>query len=201
MLGKPPENPRSLRAKKAFREALIELLKDLSFDQITVSALAEKAGYSRFTFYNHFDSKKQLLHSLIDERLDQFFDKDVGWNMFVNDPEEQKQRFAEFFKIWGADYELIKLIDAQEFDQLMLSRLLEYFTIYFYEEVVPETTIRLEKLSSYVITLNAYVIVGIFREWVNKNMEISPEEMGIFLDHYLGPNIKNEMLEKMKGMF
>jgi hypothetical protein len=32
-------------------------------------------------------------------------------------------------------------------------------------------------------------------------MEVSPEEMGILLDHFLGPKIKNEMLEKTKDIF
>jgi AcrR family transcriptional regulator len=201
MSAKESKNPRSIRAKKAFREALLDLLKEIPFEEVSVSVLSAKAGYSRYTFYNHFDSKKDLLHKIIDEKLDKFFDVDVGWNMLVNDPEEQKKRFARFFQIWEKDFEIIKLIDAKEFDQILLGRLLDYFTIYFYEEVVPKTSLRLETLSSYVFAINAYVLVGTFREWIKNDMEISPEKMGILLDHYLGPKIKSEMLEKMEGIF
>ena len=201
MSAKESENPRSIRAKKAFREALLDLLKEMPFEEVSVSALSAKAGYSRYTFYNHFESKKDLLHKIIDEKLDKFFDVDVGWNMFVDDPEEQKKRFASFFQIWEEDFEIIKLIDAKEFDQVMLERLLDHFTIYFYEEVVPKTSLKLEKISSYVIAINAYTFVGIFREWIKNEMEISPDKLGVLLDHYLGPKIKSEMLEKMIDTF
>lgn len=201
MSGKLAENPRSIRAKKAFREALIDLLKESPFDQITISDLSKKAGYSRFTFYNHFESKQDLLYKIIDKRLDQFFDINVGWNMLVDDPEEQKKRFAKFFQIWEKEYEIIKLLDERDFDHLLLNRLLEYFTNYFYEEAVPIISLEFETLSSYVVAINAYAIVGVFREWLNREMKISPEKMGVLLDHYLGPRIKMEMLEKLKDVF
>jgi AcrR family transcriptional regulator len=201
MSGKEYINPRSLRAKKAFHEALLSLLEEKPFAQITVSNLAKKAGYSRFTFYNHFETKQALLRYIIDEKLDNFFDVNIGWNMFVDNPQEQRERFSKFFKMWENDYELIKLMDANEFDCLLLDRLLEYFTYYFYEEAAPKITLKYETLSSYVIAINAHVFVGTFREWIKRDMEIPPEKMGILLEHYLGPKVKAEMLEKMKDIF
>jgi AcrR family transcriptional regulator len=201
MSGKESVNPRSLRAKNAFRDALVVLLKQKPFDQITISTLSKKAGYSRFTFYNHFESKKDLLINIVDEKLDNFFDTKVGWNMLVEDPEEQKVRFASFFEMWEEDYEIIKLLEAEEFDCILRDRLLEYFTYYFYEEAAPQISLKYETLSSYVIAINAHVFVGVFREWIRNDMEIPPEKMGILLDHYLGPKIKFEMLEKLKDVF
>lgn len=41
-------------------QALLILLKDHEFDQITISQLTEKAGVNRSTYYRHFASKQQL---------------------------------------------------------------------------------------------------------------------------------------------
>lgn len=201
MSGEGKENPRSIRAKKAFCDALVQLLNKKLFSEISVTEITEVAGYSRYTFYNHFQSKDDLLHSIIDVHLDRFFDKSVGWNMYVDEGDDQVSRFARFFEIWKKEADFIKVTDAKTFDQMLGDRLLDFFTIYYYEEVLPNTSPRLDSLSKYVIAINTSLFMGTFRTWVNDKMAIPPEKMGILLEHYLGPKIKLEMLEKFKDPF
>jgi AcrR family transcriptional regulator len=201
MSGKNKENPRSTRAKKAFCDALIQLLNEQALSEISVTAITEVAGYSRYTFYNHFQSKDDLLHSIIDVHLDRFFDKSVGWNLYATNGDEQVSRFAKFFEIWKLEAEFIKVIDAKTFDQMLTDRLHEFFTIYYHEEVVPKASPRLDSLSQYVIAINTYLFAGTFRTWINDGMKVPPEKMGLLLEHYLGPKIKLEMLEKLKEPF
>lgn len=49
-------------AKKLFRNAMIELMEEYSFDEITVQKLLEKTTLSRATFYRHFKDKYDLLN-------------------------------------------------------------------------------------------------------------------------------------------
>jgi AcrR family transcriptional regulator len=48
-------------ARRALFEAAMELFCDQGFDETSVDAIAERAGFSRATFFNHFGSKAAVL--------------------------------------------------------------------------------------------------------------------------------------------
>ena len=52
-----------------FQQALAQLLQQLPYAQITVSALATRAGLSRRTFYRHYESIDQVLNQLITHEI------------------------------------------------------------------------------------------------------------------------------------
>ena len=51
---------RILRTKKAIRQAFLSILSETQFEDITVSALSERAGINRKTFYLHYPSTREL---------------------------------------------------------------------------------------------------------------------------------------------
>jgi AcrR family transcriptional regulator len=68
------EDPRILRTRRLLRDALGSLLREKSFDAITVGEITERATLNRVTFYAHFPDKYALLEysmgTLIRERLE-----------------------------------------------------------------------------------------------------------------------------------
>ena len=48
-------------AKDYIIEALLQLLKKHSFEDITVTDIANKAGVTRVTFYRNFNSKEEII--------------------------------------------------------------------------------------------------------------------------------------------
>lgn len=52
---------RSLRSQQALRQALVDLMADMAFDQISLRDIASRAKVSYPTFYRHFSSKEDLL--------------------------------------------------------------------------------------------------------------------------------------------
>lgn len=63
--------------KQAFYDAAMELFREKGFDETSVDEIAEKAGYSRATFFNHFGVKQGVLRhyghrlqDLVEEFLD-----------------------------------------------------------------------------------------------------------------------------------
>lgn len=55
------------KSKRAIKDALLELLYEKDFKQITVSELLTRANVSRGTFYAHFDNLEDVRRQLIDD--------------------------------------------------------------------------------------------------------------------------------------
>ncbi|WP_159987279.1 TetR/AcrR family transcriptional regulator [Novosphingobium sp. 18052] len=62
-------DPRAIRTRKALQDALLELLKTDSFDQITPRHIAAKAGLAHGTFYRHHPSKEAMLDELAKKEI------------------------------------------------------------------------------------------------------------------------------------
>lgn len=63
------EDKRIVRTKAQFRQALIALLAQKSFEQITVKALCDQAGITRITFYAHYADKYELAEDVFQEMI------------------------------------------------------------------------------------------------------------------------------------
>ena len=64
------EDRRITRSKLALKSALISMMEEKGFENVTVNDLCAKAGLNRGTFYNHFKTKEDLLWALEDEIMD-----------------------------------------------------------------------------------------------------------------------------------
>lgn len=65
------EDPRVARTKKQYELAMLNLLKDCSIEQITVSSLTQHAHLHRSTFYLHYRDIQEVWKSLIDSLIDE----------------------------------------------------------------------------------------------------------------------------------
>jgi AcrR family transcriptional regulator len=64
-------DPRVKRTRKLLEQALMELMREKSFDAITVQDLAERSTLNRATFYAHFEDKYDLLDSIMRDGVQQ----------------------------------------------------------------------------------------------------------------------------------
>ena len=55
------------RTRKRLQDALIHLLRQKLLAKIQIKEIVEEADVSRTTFYQHFETKEQLLMSLMDD--------------------------------------------------------------------------------------------------------------------------------------
>ena len=65
----------NLMVKRALSEALFALLAEKSLSEITVSALIEKAGVARASFYRNFESLESVLHYSLDRIIEQYIEE------------------------------------------------------------------------------------------------------------------------------
>lgn len=68
-------DPRIERTKRDLRNSLIDLLKEKSFDKITVKDICEHTSINKMTFYHHYQDKYDLLDDCV---------RDIGERIYNN---------------------------------------------------------------------------------------------------------------------
>ena len=164
---------RILRTRDTLGDALVALMHEKNFEQITVQEVLERAGVGRSTFYVHYRDKDDL---------------------FMSDLEDFLEMVATMLKQHGADSK--RLLPVQEF----LAHLRDARP--FYEALVKSGKIndvlalargifarsiaeRLEsagvQLDSAQLAAQAHALAGSFLSlmewWVDKGMKTDPKEM------------------------
>ena len=62
---------RTLRTRRALRDAFLALLVERGFDDVNVLEICERANIGRSTFYTHYQSKDELLDGGLDDLRDE----------------------------------------------------------------------------------------------------------------------------------
>ncbi len=63
----------NLRVKVSIAKALLELMHKKSYSSITITELIQAAGVARVSFYRNYDSKEDVLLTLIDDVLEEYY--------------------------------------------------------------------------------------------------------------------------------
>jgi TetR/AcrR family transcriptional repressor of mexJK operon len=82
LVGEFPFLPKQERAQ-AKRNALIEsgyaLFQEKGYEQTTAKEIAAHAGVATGTFYRYFSDKRQLLMSLLEDKIETFLPPEISW--------------------------------------------------------------------------------------------------------------------------
>ncbi len=168
---------RVLRTRDTLGDALVELLQEKTFDEITVQEVLDRAGVGRSTFYAHYKDKEDLFISDVEE----FF---VMLGTLLKRRGERAERVApvaEIFThvgsargIYGAMVASGKLQDVFELGQGVMARSIE--------ERLRAAGVEMEgpMLAAYATAL-AGSLFALLQWWIDKGMKESAEEMdGVF---------------------
>ena len=62
---------RVIKSKKAIKDAFLQLIKEKSYANITITDIAKRAMINRKTFYMHYETKENLYNEITDELLEE----------------------------------------------------------------------------------------------------------------------------------
>ena len=88
-----------VRVKRTYRqliESFLKLLKEKSFDEISISEICEGADVHRATFYKHFNDKTEFLNFCVKQLLS---DVDLSQVLSYPSPENVKDSCMSFVKV------------------------------------------------------------------------------------------------------
>ncbi len=184
---KEKEDLRIKKTKTALFDAFFAMMEEMTFEEITVNALCQKADIRRATFYKHYSDKLDFLNS-ITKQLRQRFDH-LRWKS--NDDVNTADYYVAYAK------RIVEFIDEHSriIDNLLRSDLLPAIINIITEQNYIDTAERLRKNQEAGMRLKASPeltammcaggVAEIILHWVTEGRKTSPEalaaEVGILV--------------------
>ena len=172
-------NPSSIRSKKEITDALLKLMQNHPYSEISVKQIVLETPLERKTFYNNFSSKDDVLDSIITNAIHEYV---VALTSSPDGP------LSVIFKFCDKNRELLELLHKNNLLYLLLLKL---------NVVIPELNCSLDLSgnpfaqmigdldSDYLIAFNIGAIWNIIFKWVDRGMTDSPDEIKATLEEYL----------------
>ena len=186
MTTKKKVDRRTQRTKHQLGRALVELVEEKRFDDITVQEVIDRADVGRSTFYTHFRDKEDLFRKDWEKFLD-FLAEQIDWD------KAGKESFMPIVFLFS------HLQDVQTFYKgLVLSRktdgVFKSGTEYLSQKIEAALTRRVKhKPSIPVPILSNYLASEMFMLlmwWLDQNMPYPPQRMDEIFHELVNPTIK-----------
>jgi AcrR family transcriptional regulator len=175
---------RILKSQEAIKKALIELMSEKNFDDITIQDISDKANVSRGTIYLHYVDKFDLLDKLIEEHINEL--RELCESASEMDFKDANLIWFEYLE---SNYLFFSTMLASKGAPYFRSQFIEFLIEEFKDEV-DITEGKNHGLSEDVIIqfiVTAYV--GVVEWWITNGMPYPPhvmaEQVGILLERNL----------------
>lgn len=170
------ESNKRQKTKKCLENAMVKLLSDQPFDQITTVKLTQEAEISRSSFYTHYKDKFDMIDHYQDRifhTLDYIFDKHDG---------HLEATITEIFEFLKREPLLATLLSengTQEIQQFIRKRLHILWENGWQGRYSHELFQDKEKKYAAIYLSNAFL--GVYQLWIAQGKKESPQAMARFL--------------------
>ena len=107
--------------QKHIEETLLFLMREKTYERITVSELCEAAGIPRHAFYAYFDTKLDVIHSMLDRKVLVYKS-----NVKIKDPQELESSIKFFMDYWHQEKDFIQALENNGMISLFVDALGEH---------------------------------------------------------------------------
>ena len=101
---KPKEDARVSKSKNALIDSFFSLLRNKSFDSITINEICDNANVTRATFYKHFNDKMSFLAIYFSRMKEKFDDLLAEADLLTGDERMEKLHEAENYLVGEMAY-------------------------------------------------------------------------------------------------
>jgi len=155
------------KTRQLIQNALFSLMKEMPYQSIRISQITERADISRSTFYLHYETKDDLLLSVVDEIIDEYFQAIDG----ISSAAGESPAFLLFSK-WKQNLEKMRLV----LDAGMEFRIYQRLRIFNDQRSAsPETGNRL--LNDYIRTMLDGASFALLIRWTRDNARVPVHQM------------------------
>lgn len=174
-------DPRVRRTRQLLRQALVELIPEKGYSDITVQDITDRATLNRATFYLHYRDKEDLLHQGMREILDELVSREelpqkMGDRLSYDqtrealiDEFEHVAENAAFYRVMLGEKGVWSFVHALQ-EYIYTSSLKRLLAI---RGKKPKSPVEVELVLSYI----ASAYIGVIQWWLENDMPHPPEDM------------------------
>lgn len=177
-MNKPTQNIQAIRSHKWITDALITLMQNNSFQELTVKEILLEADVSRQTFYRHFTSKEDVLQCYFDELCNDFFRALDSLQV-----KTIHNIILIYFQYWEQHKEIAALLYTSVGQSILVA---EYAKALEVSLSQIRTMLTLEDAS--FTYAKDFIIGGLFsikKHWIENGTKETPEELAALVIHML----------------
>lgn len=160
------------QSKEKLVKALLVIMEQYDYREITITQISQEAGLSRKTFYRLFKGKEELLHFLFENLFLEYQ---------IQAKSQQLQRYWDvvqcYFDFCEERKELLLLLGRNGLLHYFFDASYQY-SFEVFSHVRPEETV--DQYSAFLPYLLAYSVGGMYSmvlKWVESDMRISSSEL------------------------
>jgi AcrR family transcriptional regulator len=151
------------KTKRAFMDAFCELYAVKPIDRISVQEIANRAGYNRSSFYQHFCDIYELLDylesSVLDSMLQNLPAKGVGLQGFLSSDNEMGFYLKTLFGEFGSSHFIERLKGSTPFSSHKL-------------DISSD-----DPLAPYIMEFHLSTVLSLIRLWYQRDQDLSQVEL------------------------
>lgn len=159
-----PVDRRIQKSKKYLSDAFIALILEKGYEALTVQEIIDRANVGRSTFYAHFESKEQLLFSLLGT---------------MNEKSKDGIDFEMLFNHCADNFQIAKAMLGKKGGDLIIGHIRDVMSLKIAKDLKRDSSkSKSEQLKIYFTSeaLSA-ALVSYLTNWLDADMPYSPEEM------------------------
>ena len=146
--------------KECITAALLEMMREQTFQSITITSLIQKAGVGRMSFYRNFGNKEEILRQYLNQLI-------IAWGK-----EAEKDTSGNFEEVLFRHY-----YQHKELFSLLYRDGLSYLILQNIKHVCGPKEGQ-TNVAAYASAWLAYGLYGWIDDWFHRGMPETPSEMG-----------------------
>lgn len=172
---------RVAQSQKLITDALLRLMGQYKFREITVLQICQEADVSRNTFYRLYDSKEEVIQAYVGKVTAEIigqFEKLENFDFIAPEREDIERTYNRFYTFWLKKKELLQILYRQN----LLIMFYREFCVFAKNKMSDEVIRYYESRTNSVIGGYYYGWYGsatcsILESWAERNFKETPEQL------------------------
>ena len=180
---------RIIRTKEAIRQALIRLIEEKGFEELTVRDIANEANINRGTFYTHYEDKHDLIKECQRELMEGMSQIAKEKLKFTLSKEQNKDKAnmaspaITIFEFLNENKVIMKALLGPNGDVTFQMKLRDFIWKTLFEDEKQQFFKKEALLApeEYVASYIAFAHIGVIQQWLANGSVETPQEMARIL--------------------